>query len=52
MVPNLSTSLSGPLLDLERSILSNMTDIEQFFRTQWLELSPPIYCSVDLRNSG
>lgn len=52
MVPQLTTALSGPLLDLEKRILHKMPEIEHWFRTQWLDHSAPFYASVDLRNSG
>ena len=52
MVPRLATALKGPLLDLERRILDAQPAIEHWFRTQWLEHTPPFYSSVDLRNSG
>jgi len=52
MVPRLTTALTGPLLELERSFLDNDTKIEQWLRAQWLEHTPPFYTSVDLRNSG
>ncbi len=52
MVPHLTTALSGPLLDLEKRMLTSMPAIEHWFRTQWLEHSSPFYASVDLRNSG
>jgi glutamate--cysteine ligase len=52
MVPHLTTALTGPLLALERCFLDRQTDIEQWFRSQWLEHSPPFYASVDLRNAG
>ncbi|MDZ4202965.1 MAG: glutamate--cysteine ligase [Gallionella sp.] len=52
MVPHLTTALKGPLLDLERRILTAQPGIEHWFRTQWLEHTPPFYSSVDLRNSG
>ena len=52
MVPHLTTSLTGPLQELERVILDQRPEIERWFRTQWLEHEVPIYCSVDLRNSG
>ncbi len=52
MVPHLTTALSGPLLDLERSFLENSTAIERWLRGQWLEHTPPFYSSCDLRNSG
>jgi glutamate--cysteine ligase len=52
MVPHLTTALKGPLLDLEQRILTAQPTIEHWFRTQWLEHTPPFYSSVDLRNSG
>ncbi|MBZ0284558.1 MAG: glutamate--cysteine ligase, partial [Anaerolineae bacterium] len=52
MVPHLKTALTGPLLDLERTFLDRATAIEQWFRAQWQEHTPPFYSSVDLRNSG
>lgn len=52
MVPHLTTALSGPLLALEKRILTSMPDIEHWFRSQWLEHSAPFYASVDIRNSG
>ena len=52
MVPHLTTSLTGPLLDLEKKILDSMPAIERWFRAQWNENTLPFYTSVDLRNSG
>jgi len=52
MVPHLITALTGPLLDLERRLLSSMPITEHWFRSQWLEHPVPFYASVDLRNSG
>jgi glutamate--cysteine ligase len=52
MVPHLTTALNGPLLELEQRILDASTSIERWFRLRWLSHEPPIYCSVDLRNSG
>ncbi|HUW25509.1 MAG TPA: glutamate--cysteine ligase [Gallionella sp.] len=52
MVPHLTTALTGPLLDLERRILSAQPTIEHWFRAQWQEHAVPFYASVDLRNSG
>ena len=52
MVPHLTTALTGPLLALEKRFLDAETTIERWLRGQWLEHSPPFYCSVDLRNSG
>ncbi|MEO7728338.1 MAG: glutamate--cysteine ligase [Burkholderiales bacterium] len=51
-VPHLTTALTGPLLDLERNILTAMPEIEHWFRAQWQEHATPFYASVDLRNSG
>ncbi len=52
MVPHLTTALTGPLLDLEKTFLEGATTIEQWFRGQWQEHTPPFYASVDLRNAG
>ncbi len=52
MVPHLTTSLTGPLQDLERVVLDQRPEIERWFRTRWLEHEVPFYSSVDLRNSG
>jgi glutamate--cysteine ligase len=52
MVPHLTTSLTGPLQELERVVLDRRPEIERWFRTQWLEHEVPFYGSVDLRNSG
>ncbi len=52
MVPHLTTSLTGPLQELERIVLDQRPEIERWFRTQWIEHTVPFYSSVDLRNSG
>ncbi len=52
MVPHLTTALTGPLLALERRFLDASTTVEQWFRGQWQEHTPPLYASVDLRNAG
>ncbi|HET9579027.1 MAG TPA: glutamate--cysteine ligase [Usitatibacter sp.] len=52
MVPHLTTSLTGPLQELERIVLDRRADIEHWFRAQWQEHAVPFYGSVDLRNSG
>jgi glutamate--cysteine ligase len=52
MVPHLTTALTGPLLDLERRLLEASPKVEQWFRSEWQEHTPPFYASVDLRNSG
>ena len=51
-VPHLTTAGSGPLQMVERHLLRHQTEIEQWFRSQWLETPPPFYASVDLRNCG
>src|SRR5437870_9699675 len=52
MVPHLTTSLTGPLQELERIVLDQRPEIERWFRTQWMEHPVNFYASVDLRNSG
>ncbi len=52
MVPHLTTALTGPLLELERRFLDQSAPIEQWFRSQWQEHTPPFYSSCDLRNAG
>lgn len=37
---------------IENKILQNQVKIEAWFRKQWQSIQPPIYSSVDLRNSG
>ena len=51
-VPHLTTALTGPLLQLESHLLAHQTDVEAWFRTQWLQTPAPFYASVDLRNAG
>jgi len=52
MVPHLTTSLTGPVLELEQKILDLRPTIERWFRAQWQAHTLPIYSSVDLRNAG
>jgi len=52
MVPHLVTALTGPINELEQRILESMPAIERWFRLEWMEHTPPIYSSVDLRNAG
>jgi glutamate--cysteine ligase len=52
MVPHLTTALTGPINELEARILDSMPAIERWFRLEWMEHTPPFYCSVDLRNAG
>jgi len=52
MVPHLVTALTGPINELEQRVLDSMSAIERWFRLEWMEHTPPFYCSVDLRNAG
>ena len=52
MVPHLITAHSGPINELEQRVLDSMPAIERWFRLEWMEHTPPFYCSVDLRNAG
>ena len=52
MVPHLITALTGPINELEQRILESMPTIERWFRLEWMEHTPPFYCSVDLRNAS
>jgi glutamate--cysteine ligase len=51
-VPHLTTSLQGPLQQIEQHLLSNQSGIEAWLREQFRITPPPIYCSVDLRNAS
>jgi glutamate--cysteine ligase len=51
-VPNLTTALTGPLHEIEEHLLDHQSQIEQWFRAQWLKTPAPLYASVDLRNAG
>ena len=52
MVPHLITALTGPISELEQRILDATPVIERWFRLEWMEHTPPIYCSADVRNAG
>ncbi len=52
MVPHLITALQGPINELEQRILDATPVIERWFRLEWMEHTPPLYCSVDIRNAG
>ena len=51
-VPHLTTALTGPLQQLEDTLLSHQGEAEQWLRTQWQDTRAPFYASVDLRNAG
>lgn len=52
MVPHLVTALTGPLGELEQRVIDSTPAIERWFRLEWMEHTPPFYCSTDIRNSG
>ncbi len=52
MVPHLVTALAGPINELEQRILDATPVIERWFRLEWMEHTPPLYASVDIRNAG
>ena len=52
MVPHLVTALTGPINELEQRLLDATPVIERWFRLEWMEHTPPLYCSVDIRNAG
>ncbi len=52
MVPHLITALTGPINELEQRLLDATPVIERWFRLEWMEHTPPLYCSVDIRNAG
>ena len=52
MVPHLTTALNGPINELEQRILDSTPAIERWFRLEWMEHTPPLYSSVDIRNAG
>ena len=52
MIPELKTAINSEFLKLENLIIRNSCEIEQWFRSKWLDQEAPFYASVDLRNSG
>lgn len=50
--PHLKTTLTGPLQLIEKQILSQQHQIEEWFGDQWKLTPAPVYGSVDLRNAG
>ena len=51
-LPVMSASYLAQLQAFERTILTNQTKIEAWFRQQWAKHQPPFYGSVDIRNAG
>ncbi|WP_051242648.1 glutamate--cysteine ligase [Azohydromonas australica] len=52
MVPSLVTALSGPLSELERTLVDAAAPIERWFEREWLACPAPFYASVDVRHAG
>ena len=50
--PQLKSELAESLFQLEKHFLTQCETIEAWFDAQWLQTTPPIYGSVDLRNAG
>lgn len=50
--PRLTTAHSGPLFPIEEVILSQVGEIEAWFRSRWAESPAPLMSSVDLRHAG
>ncbi|WP_274571322.1 glutamate--cysteine ligase [Neisseria leonii] len=51
-LPVMSGAYLAQLKVFEKTILSNQTKIEAWFRRQWAVHRPPFYGSVDIRNAG
>jgi len=51
-IPKLNTALAEPVLFFEKRLLADCKNIEAWFQKQWQKYLPPVYGSVDLRNSG
>lgn len=51
-IPKLKTAQTGPLHQLERTLLEHQCTIEAWFRQEWLKTPAPVYGSLDLRNAG
>ncbi len=49
--PRLTAKPAGPLLEIERQLLSRQGDFERCFRNQWLCAQTPFHISADLRNA-
>ncbi|MDR1275061.1 MAG: glutamate--cysteine ligase [Candidatus Accumulibacter sp.] len=52
MTNRITLPLESPLLDIEETFIGAACAIESWFRSQWIEHTPPFYGSVDLRNAG
>jgi glutamate--cysteine ligase len=50
--PHLTTATTKPLHLLEKQIIQQQEEIENWFRDQWQRSPAPVYGSVDLRNAG
>ncbi|MDR1969026.1 MAG: glutamate--cysteine ligase [Burkholderiaceae bacterium] len=52
MVPYLIPAPTGPINELEQRLLDATPIIERWFRLEWMEHTPPLYCAVSLRSAG
>lgn len=52
MAPHLVTALKAPINELEQRLLDATPVIERWFREEWMEHTPPLYCEVSVRNAG
>lgn len=50
--PNLNNQYPALHNLIQESLLSQVQNIEAWFRAEWQKTPPPIMCSVDLRNAG
>jgi glutamate--cysteine ligase len=50
--PHLTTASTAPLHLLEKQLLAQQKNIENWFESQWKLTQAPVYGSVDLRNAG
>ncbi|HTM63456.1 MAG TPA: glutamate--cysteine ligase [Gammaproteobacteria bacterium] len=51
-IPQLKSPLIEQLCELEKHLLDNCKNIQEWFDDQWQKTTPPVYGSVDLRNAG
>ena len=48
----MSCQFNEPLRALEQTLSQHKLAVQQWFAAAWLEVSPPVYGSIDLRNAG
>lgn len=52
MTPHFNTALEGPVSELEQRLFDSKPVIERWFRQEWQDHTPPLYCEVTVRNAG